>query len=161
MKQKILGYSLIELLVYLGLLGFLLLFSGRLFFETKSLKAEAEVFSILQRNARFVFEEMTQTIRAAVEVTTPLPGETNNTLVLNNGQIKYQLNGTGALQKEENGEIFRITTSEVTVQEVSFEHLANTGQTATIRIKIKLVANYLLEGERGSSAEYQTTISLR
>lgn len=154
------GYSLIELLIYLVLLSFIILFSTRLFFEIKSLKAETEVSTTLQRNARFVFEEMTQAVRAATEISVPLPGETGDILVLNNGQIKYQLN-EAVLQKEESGEIFSVTTSEVTVQEVSFEHIASPEQRPTIKIKIKLVSNYLLEGERRSSAQFQTTISLR
>ena len=154
------GYSLIEVLIYSSILALFLLLVVQVFIAVKNVNAHSTAFVGMQRNLRQIVADMNQTLKMASSVTTPLPGQTSNNLSLDGGDIVYQVND-GVLQKTASGQTWDLTTEEVAISNLSFENAVEATQTATIKIEMEVESNYLLEGGRRLSENFQTTISLR
>lgn len=154
------GFTLLEVLIYSGILAIFLLLTTQLFISIKLTNAYSISLVGLQKNCRQIISDLTQTIRGAENVTVPLPSQSASTLSLNNGTILYQLED-GVLKKTEDGQTWNLTTDEVTVSGLSFENPVEATQTATIKISMTVESNYLLEGGRKLSEILQTTVSLR
>jgi Tfp pilus assembly protein PilW len=154
------GFTLLEVLIYSAILAMFFLVTTQIFITIKNTNAHSLALVGLQKNLRQVSAEMTQTIRQATAVTSPLPGETSETLSLNEGAIVYGLSD-GVLQKSEGGETWDLTTDEVTVSNLSFANLVEATQSGSLRITADVQANFVLEGGQLLSENFQTTISLR
>ncbi len=154
------GYTLIEVLIYSGILAVFLLLVTQLFISIRLTNAQAISLVGMQKNCRQIIADMTQTIRGAENVMVPLPGESTAILSLNNGLILYQL-VDGVLVKVDDGQAWDLTTDEVIVSGLSFENLVESTQTATIKIEMTVQSSYLLEGGRRLSEMIQTTAGLR
>ncbi|HUW21412.1 MAG TPA: hypothetical protein VMW41_01960 [Candidatus Bathyarchaeia archaeon] len=158
--SEISGYTLIEVLLYSLILSLFLLLTTQVFITVKLSSTQSNIFVYLSRNFRRASSDFTQTIRGAANVSSPLPGSLSASLVLNNGAITYQLD-QGILKKTQSGQTWDLTTDEVTVSDLSFENAAESTQTALLRISMKIESNYLLEGGRKISEDFETTIGLR
>jgi len=154
------GYTLVEIILYSGILALFLLLTVQIFISVKLSSAHSDVFVSLSKNFRQIISDLTQTIKRAETVTSPLPGETVSTLSLDDGVILYQL-GDGVFRKTESGQTWDLTTEEVTVSNLSFQNLAEADQAASIKIRMTLESNYLLEGGRRLSEDLETTVGLR
>jgi hypothetical protein len=154
------GYTLVEIILYSGILALFLLLTVQIFISVKLSSAHSDVFVSLSKNFRQTVSDLTPTIKGAETVTSPLPGETVSVLSLNDGLILYQL-GDGVFRKTENGQTWDLTTEEVTVSNLSFQNLAEVDQAASIKIKMTLESNHLLEGGRRLSDYIETTVNLR
>ncbi|MBN1262894.1 MAG: hypothetical protein JW991_00895 [Candidatus Pacebacteria bacterium] len=164
MKKKSLkitkGYSLIEILIYSSILSLFLVLLVQIFISIKLANAHSTAFVTLSKNLRQMASDMTRTIRGAAGVTSPTAGNSTATLSLNDGVIVYQLQD-GFLKKTDSGQTWDLTTNEVTVTDLSFTNTTEATQTAVIKIKVTAESNYLLQGGRKLSENWETTISLR
>ena len=150
---------MIETLIYGLILGVFLLVVVQLFVAVKTSNANSVAFGSLQKNFHQVVSDFNQTVKNA-ENTTLLPGTPATTLSLNSGTIFYELD-EGVLKKTEGGEVWDLTTNEVTVSALSFENLTEATQSAIIKIRMDLESNYLLQGGRRLSETLETSVGLR
>lgn len=154
------GYTLIEVLIYTVIFSLFLLLTTQVFLTIRTMTANSFVMVNLQQNYARIFSDFNQTIRAAENVIVPTPGNSGQTLSLNNGGIVYQLQG-GVLQKVENGTPIELSDEGVSVSTIVFENIGEATQTATIRIQMAIDSLYVLEGGRTVSEDLQTTVGLR
>ena len=154
------GYTLIEVLIYGAIFSLFLLLTTQVFLTVRSMTANSFVMVNLQQNYARIFSDFNQTIRAAENVIFPIPGNSGETLSLNNGAIVYQVEG-GVLQKVEGGTPVELSDEGVSVSAIVFENIGEATQTATIRIQMTIDSLYVLEGGRTIVEDLQTTIGLR
>jgi len=154
------GYTLIEVLIYGAIFSLFLLLTTQVFLTVRSMTANSFVMVNLQQNYARIFSDFNQTIRAAENVIFPIPGNSGETLSLNNGAIVYQVEG-GVLQKVEGGTPVELSDDGISVSAILFENIGEATQTATIRIQMTIDSLYVLEGGRTIVEDLQTTIGLR
>lgn len=154
------GYTLVEVLVYGFIFSLFLLLTVQVFLTIRTMTANSFVMVNLQQNYAHIFSDFNQTIRTASNVVFPTSGNSGVSLSLNNGDIVYQVNG-GVLQKVEDGTPIDLTNEGVSVSAITFENIGEATQAATIRAQMTIDSNYLLEGGRNVSEDFQTTIGLR
>ncbi len=158
MKNK--GTTLIELLIYVALLGTVLTILYQFFVQVNYQRINQFVQTHLYINGQRVLFDFQQTIKTASLVDQPLPGETSNTLSLDNGSLTYSLDDQKRLIKTEGTAINFLTDKEVTVEDLVFWHLGPSADSPTIQINFTLRGRHLTEtGPRTES--FQTAVTLR
>ena len=155
------GFTLIELLIYMGIFSIVLFVTLDFFFLSQVLKGEIVQQQEVDRNARAALLEMTQTIRSATDVTTPLLGATGSAVSLNSNSISYAVNG-GILQKSESGETHDLTSDSVTIENVSFTTRGEVNEKPTVSIAFTIRTNTRIYGKPDYITKtIQTTVQLR
>lgn len=155
------GFTIIELLIYMGIFSIVLFVTLDFFFLSQVVKGEVVQHQEVDRNARAALLEMTQTIREAANVSAPLLGLTGSSLSLNTGAISYTLNG-GLLQKTEGGQTHNLTADSVTIEDISFTSRGEAGEMPTVSIAFTIRTNTRIFGKPDYITKtFQTTVQLR
>lgn len=162
MKRLERGFTLVELLIYTGILAVVLSVTLGLFFQSRTIETQVTENQEVDRNARIAFLEMTQTIRGATSVTTPVLGDSAASLALNSNAISYSVSGSGVLQKTDSSGTYNITGSGVTIQNLTFTTRGEVGKQPTVSISFTLRSNTIVHPQSTYiSRAYQTTVQLR
>ncbi len=81
MQDKRLGFSLLELLIYMGLLAVVMIVIVEIFVGIGTGRGKSEAQTTVNSNLRFAFQEIQNDLRAATSITTPTsPSNGNGTL---------------------------------------------------------------------------------
>lgn len=156
------GFTVIELLIYMSIFAIVLAISVDLLFQSKALEVQIAQNQEIDRNAQIALLEMTQTIHAAQDVTSPQIGLSANSLAIDNGTILYFVDASGVLQKNDNGQLSNLTGPLVTIENLSFTTRAESGQKPTVSLSFSVKSKTLTYGQTDYiSRAYQTTLQLR
>ena len=162
MKNLQKGFTLIELMIYTALFAIVLGISVDFFFLSKTIATEVTQYQEVDRNARVVFLDMSQTIRGATSVTTPTLGQSASELVLNGGAITYATGSAGVLQKTEGGNTSDLTADSVEISNVMFTTRGEAGDKATVSISFTMQTKTRVYGKPDYiTKDFQTTVQLR
>ena len=156
------GFTMIELLIYTAIFAIVLAISVDLFFRSKILETQVAENQEVDRNGRIAFLEMTQTIRGASSVSSPVLGASSADLYLNSNTIRYFVNANGILAKTQDGQTYDLTTNSVTAQNLSFTTRGEIEKQPTVSISFDIKTNTLVYGQANYIIKaYQTTVQLR
>ena len=150
MKKNPKGFSLVELIMYLAIIGSLVGVVVGMFVSFNRLRVKSESQTELAQNARSAMERLRQEIVKATDVASPPAGSTADSLQLNmeSNLTCFQIS-SGILQMAE-GAATCATYNPVTSSKVSitnsdiFTHIDNDGAgpaNPTIQIKLTLIYN--------------------
>lgn len=153
------GLTLIELIIYIGIIGIVLIavidLSTRLVYSQSKQASVSEV----QQNMRYAVERMTSSIENAKQINGSYP---SNTLDLNVGasQIIYRLNGTVLEISEDGGSNYLpLTSSKVTLSSGGgsiFSKITN-GASSSVKISFDIY----LTTDINNKQTVSTTVLLR
>lgn len=161
------GFSLIELIVYVAILGVvavaLMDFVGLL----GDARIKQQVSLEVEQQGAQVIRLMTQTIRNATSITTPVAGASGSslTIVVPTGALSptiFSQVGSALSVKEGVGADVSLTNSRVTVSGLSFQNLSPSASIKVVRIVFTL--NYAVTGSRkiyNYSRTFRATATLR
>lgn len=122
------GYTLIELLLYVAILGILTTAMGTFFVTIVELRVKNQSIAEVDQQAAFAMEYITQTIRNSTSVTSPTKGSgtaTSTTLVVPTGSLSptvFDLSGGILRVKEGTGSPIALTNGKVQVSSLSFNN---------------------------------------
>lgn len=159
------GFTLIEVLIYIAIIGIVV--SGFIAFalSINSSRAKTYVAQEVQANTRTALDLISQKIRLADNVVSPIEGDSASSLELDMSDPDPNLIfgvTDGVLGIAEGvGDPIPITSDEVNVSNLTFTNLAVSGERDNIRVEITI--EYLGDGskEYEYSQSLQTAISLR
>ena len=140
------GTSLIELLIYFGLLATVLIIATDLIIRTGEFSLEANTRNALQQDARFIINRLTYDIRQADLINTPAGlGDSGPTLVFTVGPEThtYSLVGTDLEYQRQTGpppltQTANVNSNQTRVNSILFQRLGNTNGQPTIKITFQL-----------------------
>lgn len=156
------GFTLIELLVYISLFSIVLGVAMTLFFQTRNIENEVVQEQEIDRNARTAFLEMTQTVRGASSVSSPILGATDDDLYLNSSSIHYFVNASGVMQKTESGTTRDLTSDAVSIENIAFTTRGEVGEKPTVTLSFDVRTNTLIYGQSNyKTRNFRTTVQLR
>lgn len=156
MRRK--GFTIMELILYMGLLLILLAILSQLFTSSIESQLDSQSFSYVQQDGRFILNRMTYDIQNASAVTTPAAlGGTSTTLVLviNGVTNTYSLTGANLLV---NG--VRLNGFNTTVSNLTFQKIGNSGGKPTVRFGYRLTSLVTINGVP-EVKNYATTVGLK
>lgn len=154
------GFTLIEILVYGVVFSVFLFLVVQVFVTIKATSANSLAMINLQQNYARILADLNQTIKLAQVIDSPVAGESDVILSLDGGEIVYQV-ASGQLEKVVNGSSLALSDQGVSVLDINFENLGEATQTGTIKINFTTQSNYLLEGGRRLTEDFQTTVGIR
>lgn len=76
------GFTIIELLVYIGLTSILIALMSQIFLATLGVRIESQSTTNVQQDARFILSRVAHDVRRASSITAPSIGQTGSTLTL-------------------------------------------------------------------------------
>jgi len=169
-KRSTAGFSLVELIMYLAIIGSLVGVVVGMFVSFNRLRVKSESQTELSQDARSAMERLRQELVKASAVCAPTAGNNGNTLDLivstptcfriNSGVLEMSESGAGGACGSYtcSGSWNPITSSKVSVTNSDiFTRIDNTGAKSTIQIKLTLIYNNRPE----YSYTTQTTVGLR
>ena len=156
------GFTLIELLIYTAVFTIVLTVAVSLFFQTRTIQSQIVQEQEVDRNGRIAFLEMTQTIRAATNVSSPALGVSASNLYLNSNGIHYFVNGSAILQKTEGGQTNDVTSNKVSIENITFTTRGEVLEKPTVTVSFDVRANTRVYGQTDYTKKtFRTTVQLR
>lgn len=132
------GNTLVEFLLYIGIVTILLLVSSSLVFNLLDGKAKLQAFEEVSQNQRLALHRMELAIRNATNIMSPAQGATGTQLILRTGSVTttFFLSSSTIQMAEQGVATTSLTASELTVSQLLFRNLSATSTPSTIRIQI-------------------------
>lgn len=152
------GFTLMELVLYMGLLMILLAVLSQLFTTSIESQLSSQTFSYVQQDGRFIMNKLTYDIQNASSVSTPSAlGIQTTTLVLDSGGATktYSLTGSNLLR---NG--IRLNGFNTSIANLTFQLLGNSDGRPTVQFAYT-VTSLVLKNGVGEVKNYQTTVGLK
>lgn len=139
-----LAFTAIELLLYIGLSSFILLVISGFFVLSMQAKVKTKSILEVEQQGQQVMQLMTQTIRNAVDITSPTQGNSAASLSLTmpSGNSTFDLL-SGTIRVNEGDGATNITSPLVTASGLTFYNYSKTDTPGTIRITLILSYNSL------------------
>jgi len=140
------SFTLIEFVIYIGIVGVVLLVAGAIalnvFFGKEKLTAIEEV----SQNARFSMEKIASTIRNADAVNSPAIGTAASAISLRMASSTldptiFDFSGGAVRIQQGLGPIINLTSNEITVTDVQFSNISYQGTPGTVRIQMTFKNN--------------------
>lgn len=141
MKQK--GFTLVELLLYLGLAAVLLLVISVFLAMLLQSRVKNQTVAEVEGQGAMVMNLITQTIRNAEGINSPAAGASAASLSLDaagvsNDPTVFDLS-SGTLRIQEGAAApVALTSSQVTASSLSFQNLSRAGTPGTVRVQFTL-----------------------
>lgn len=156
------GFSLVEIIMYIGIFSILLLIMTELFNTTLDVQLESTAVSSTQQDGRFLLSRLAYDISASQAILIPENnGEQSNILQLRKDGVPYTysvVNDTLQLVNDAGADV--LNSAETTVSNVTFRRIGNASGKPTVQV------NFTITSKTQSSADtdtktYQTTIGVR
>ena len=162
-KNTIRGFTLIEMLIYMGLLSIFLVVLVDVFIATLNVRIEAAAVAGVEQDGRFIISRLSYDITRASSITTPASlGASGSTLtiVISGSTYTYSV-VSGNLQVVINGsETINLNSSETTISGLTFLRIGNVGGKDTIQIQFTTTSSNLKKS--GSETRtFKTTVGRR
>lgn len=163
------GFTILELVLYLGLLGIFLVIMTNLFVASLDTRLESQDQSALQQNGRYLIGRFTYDLHRAQTISSPDLGNQASSLDLvinDNGVDKhfiYTLDNQNLLLTV-NDEQWQLNSSDTILTSLNFYRLGNSDINSQAKdgIQIKFTLQSLVEKNSGGSIKnFQTFINLK
>jgi len=159
-KQK--GFTLVEILLYLGLLSIFLLVATDFFVTTATFTVESQTTNFVDLDSRLIFSRLRYDLLRADSVSIPAaPGQTSPSLSLfiNGQNFSYSLVGDSLTLQEPTG-TFALHSNQTKVTSLIFQRIGN--PTGLPTIKFTFTIESARQDNGGSKQKTVTsTVSLR
>lgn len=156
------GFTLIEMLIYMGLLAILMTVMTSLFSSILDVQLESQASSSVDQDGRYLLSRLMYDIQRADSITTPssLGSQTGNLQIVISGIIySYALSG-GNLQITNNFGTDNLNSTESTVSNLSFLRLGNVNGKNSIQLGFT-VTSKTLKTSGTESKNFTTTVGIR
>lgn len=160
------GFTLIEILIYIAILALVFVSMIVFFLNNISSNIKANSYQEVQQNGRFVMTKISQEMKKAIGINSPVPGSSGTSLSLvmsdsnlnptvldlNNGKLRIAQGSSAPVD---------LTTDQVLVTNLQFTNLSYAGTPGTVRTEMTIeYLNPANKSEYQASLDLKTTISL-
>lgn len=160
--KKRLGFTMVELLIYMGLLAILLVVVTEIFLAILDLQSKSTAVSSVAQDGKYLLARLTYDVRRATSMTTPssIGQATTTTQLVINGATNTYNGSTGDLVITNSNGSDNLTSVGSKISNLSFQRLGNVGGKNSLLIRFTLTSSQSLTGGK-EVRDYETTVSLR
>lgn len=161
-KKSQKGFTLIELILFMGLFSIILLVLTTLFGEIVQKQLELQSMSDVESDGAYIFSRLEYDIARADNVVFPVSsGETQSSLVLdmNGTDYTYEIVGN-KLQLTAGAEIFDLNNPRTQISGLTFQRLGNPGGTPSVKVGLT-VGSLTQEASDQRSTQIESSFGLR
>lgn len=162
------GFTLVELLLYMGIFSILLVILLQLFSAILSTHAESQATSAVDQNGSFILSRLAYDIHYASDIVSPTLGVSCNwpttptcQLVLSNGT--YKITSLGNLTLTANGKTDSLNSFNTEIINMTFTTLGNTNPGSKPSVQIQFTLQSKIKRDAGvlQAKMFQTTVATR
>lgn len=161
------AFTLIEFLIYFSILVGLVLVTGSVVFQVISSKTKLTTIQDVNQNARYIMEQLTNSIHNAQSITIPTVGQSSSSLSLvftdssKNPTVFDVVSGVLRV-KEGNGNPIAIQADETVVTSLTFTNVSHPNTPGSVRIALIMShSNPNSRPEDTHSETFYTTVTIR
>ncbi len=162
--QKQLGFTLIEMLLYMGILSILIGVITTIFAQTMDMQMESESTSEVDQSGRYILMRLVTDIHDASQIISPAAlGESTNTLTIqiNGITYTYALDANNNFTVSDGTETFLLNQQSTQVSDVQFTRLGD-DLSKKNTIKISYTVKSLITTHTGNETKvFNTTVGIR
>ena len=161
-KPKQQGFTIVELLIYMGILSILLVVLVQIFTALVDLRLESEASSGVEQDGRFVLSRMIYDIHRAQGIAAPVNlGDTGSALdlVIGGQSYQYALQGTDLMLTTPAG-VQKVNGYETDVSGLSFKRLGNDTGKHSVQVTYTISSKTQVAGG-AQTKTVTTTVGLR
>lgn len=162
-KQK--GFSLVEILVYMGLFSILLIPLMKLFTSTVDVRLESEATSSVAQDGRYILSKLSYDIHRASTVNSPSLGNSDSTLHISGTGIDYTykvdgdnlvvINNIVGLAEDS------LNSEGTTIPQITFNTLGNGTGKKVVQVSVQVQSKVIRQGNRKELKTFQTIVGTR
>lgn len=156
------GFSLVELLLYMGLSTILLVVLTALLVTNISVQLESQALTMVEQDGRYLYQRLAYDLYQASEIVTPANlGDTNNQLVLNvdGTNYLYQIINN-QLYLSYDGNNYLLTSPDIQITQFEVTRIGNPDGKHAIDVNFE-IESLIETTPENKSRQYQTTLGLR
>ncbi len=156
------GLSIVELIIYMGLLSILLVVLTDVFVSIIDVRKESEAVSAVEQDGNYILARLFYDVSRASSISTPASlGASTSSLLITIGGVNYtySLNGSN-LQLVNNNGTDVLNSINTTVSSPTFLRIGNSGGKNTIQISFT-VSSVTQRNHGPETKTYQTSVGLR
>ena len=158
------GFTLIELILYLGLFSIFLTIVLQLFSSIFDIQIESEATSSVGTDGKYIIQRFTHDVNSASSISIPASygvSENSLTMVIDGETIIYSLNGDNLqLANQTLGTADQLNSSETSVSSLTFLRLDGGGEDS-VRVSFTLTSDATRRGVGSEVESFQTTAGTR
>lgn len=158
------GFTLVELLIYIGMISILFTVFTQIFGYILDAQLESEATSSVQQDGRFILSRLAYDIRRANSIVVPgALGGQSTSLQLTIGGVSYTYNlNSGNLELTNNLGTNTINSGDTIVSNLNFTRLGNSGPNTKNTIQVEYTVTSKVIRPKGLETKgFQTTIGIR
>jgi type II secretory pathway pseudopilin PulG len=140
LKKNQKGITLVEILIYMGLLAILLVILTEMMVSILNVRLESEAISSLEQDARYILSRIAYDINRSDSIENPArPGQsrTNLEMTIDGETYTYEISGS-TLQLTTDSGTYNLNGSETNIDDIDFERLGILDKKNSIRIQMTI-----------------------
>lgn len=155
------GYTLVELLIYFGLVSLLFIQLTSLFLTVLDAKKDVHAVSAVQRDGQFIYSRLVYDINRAEQITEPAAlGATSSAIRLNISGVEHRYEViNNILTLTRNGVAIPLHSSTI-ASELRATRLGKVGGKPTLQLQFRITSP-IQENTESETELYQTTVGIR
>ena len=161
-KKYCQGFTLVEMLIYIGILSIFMLVLAEIFHSVINVQLESASHSFVQQDSQFIISRLTSDVHRAENIILPASiGEESTSLqIVIDGQNHTYAPNNGDLQLTDNLGSANLNSIETSVSNFNITRLGNPGGKNSLQINFTITSRILQQGQ-AESQNYQTVLKLR
>lgn len=158
--KKLKGFSLVELIIAMGIMTILLTVLTQTFGSILSLRQKSEAVSSIAQDSRFVLLRLAYDTGRATSISTPSVGSSSSTLTMsiNSQSYVYSLLNGNLILSVAGGQSQQINSVGTTVTNLSFTRNNNIGNKSVVQLDLTLRATEVEPGVENNTRRIQSTL---
>lgn len=142
-RQKKNGFTVLELLLYIGLFSIILLGVSAFLYLLLSARVKHETMTEVEQQGAIAMQWITQAVRNAEEINNPSRSNTADTLTLElptdaQDPTEFRLRNGALTTREDDGAEIALTSNDVTVSSVQFTNTSLANTPGSVRIQFTI-----------------------
>jgi type II secretory pathway pseudopilin PulG len=162
MKKLMKGFTMVELLIYMGLLSILIGILSTIFVSIINTQLESSATSSVEQDGRYILARLIYDTQSAQQIVAPtIPGSPSATLQIRVNSIDYTYSlNNGNLQIASSSATNVLNSANTSVSGLSFQRLGNGDNNDTIRLNFTVTSKTKRSGNT-ENRSFQTTLGLQ
>jgi hypothetical protein len=156
------GLSLIELIIYMGILSVLLGVLSGVFGTVIDVQNESKSYSSVDQDGRYILAKLSYDFQSLNSATDSMSVPNSGTLILTFAlpakTYTYNLNGSNLMLTDSEGSN-QLNSFDTSISHLSFQRIGNGGNSDTIRISFRITSKNNRQGGTGFK-DFQTTLGM-
>lgn len=156
------GFTLVELMLYMGLLGIFLFVMTDLFVSTLDVRSESTSYYVVTYDAEYLQKKLSYDVRRSDAITAPVVATTSSSMNLSIGgsSTTYGLTN-GNLLLTQGGQSYQLNSNATSITNFSVFRIGSGSATDTLQISYTIASRTMLRGAPAESKSVQFTVGGR